>query len=114
FTSGTSGEPKAAVLSRRAFLASARASATRLPLAPGDRWLLVMPIAHVGGLSVVIRSLVAGSSVALAAPFEAARAVQAIRAMRPAYVSLVPTMLERMLDAGLAAEGALRAILLGG
>ncbi|NLY93393.1 MAG: AMP-binding protein [Myxococcales bacterium] len=112
-TSGTSGAPKAAVLSRRAFVASAEASATRLPLAPGDRWLLVMPIAHVGGLSIVIRSLLAGSSIALAAPFEASRAMDAIAAWRPAYVSLVPTMLDRLLDLGLE-RGTLRAILLGG
>jgi o-succinylbenzoate---CoA ligase len=113
-TSGTSGVPKAAVLSRRAFIASAWASAARLPLSPGDRWLLAMPLAHVGGLSIVSRSLVTGSSVALAGPFEAARVLDAIAVMRPTHVSLVPTMLDRLLDLGLERSPSLRAILLGG
>jgi o-succinylbenzoate---CoA ligase len=113
-TSGTTGEPKAALLSRGAFVASARASHARLPLAAGDRWLLVMPIAHVGGLSIVTRSLIAGSSIALAAPFAPNRACKAVSTLRPRYVSLVPAMLDGMIEAGFEASPSLAAILLGG
>jgi o-succinylbenzoate---CoA ligase len=113
-TSGTTGEPKAAVLSRRAFVASARASPARLPLAPGNRWLLVMPLSHVGGLSIVTRSLVAGSSVALGAPFTPARASEAISLLAPTYVSLAPTMLDQLLDAGFAGSPSLVAIFVDG
>jgi hypothetical protein len=50
-TSGSSGAPKAVILSRRAIVASARASAAHLGWEPDDRWLLALPLAHVGGLS---------------------------------------------------------------
>jgi acyl-CoA synthetase (AMP-forming)/AMP-acid ligase II len=55
FTSGTSAEPKAVLLERRAFEASARASATNLGWRDDDRWLLGLPFAHVGGLSILTR-----------------------------------------------------------
>lgn len=113
-TSGTSGTPKGALLSRRAFLASARASAANLPLGPADRWLLCMPIAHVGGLSVVVRSLIARSAIVLAGPFDETRTRDAIERDGVTLVSLVPTMLARLLDAGLIRPRSLRAILLGG
>lgn len=114
YTSGTTGRAKGAILSRRAFEASARASAHNLPIAPGDRWLLCMPIAHVGGLSVIVRSLIARSAIAIAGPFEVARTMEAIERDRPTLISVVPTMLARMLDAGWAAYPELRAVLLGG
>ncbi|MBW3557003.1 MAG: AMP-binding protein [Actinobacteria bacterium] len=57
-TSGTTGQPRAAVLSRAAVEAAARASSERLAVdAARDRWLAVLPVAHVGGLGVVTRAL---------------------------------------------------------
>jgi len=61
-TSGTTGEPKGAVLTHDAVRASALATSTRLGVDPAtDRWLSVLPLAHVGGLGVVLRSLVTGT-----------------------------------------------------
>ena len=58
-TSGTTGDPKGVVLTHDAVVASARASSARLDVDPGrDSWLAVLPVAHVGGLSVVTRALV--------------------------------------------------------
>jgi O-succinylbenzoic acid--CoA ligase len=54
-TSGSTGQPRVALLSRRAFLASAAASAAHIGWRPDDRWLLCLPLAHIGGLSVVTR-----------------------------------------------------------
>ena len=51
-TSGTSGRPRGVVLSRRAFAAAARASAENLGFDEADRWLLALPLGHVGGLSI--------------------------------------------------------------
>ena len=65
FTSGTSGRPKGALLSRRAFIAAAEASAQNLGWQPEDRWLLCMPLAHVGGLSILVRCLVARRTMVL-------------------------------------------------
>jgi O-succinylbenzoic acid--CoA ligase len=52
-TSGSSGEPKLARLTHRAVLAAAVALTERLPFGPADRWILTLPLSHVGGLSVV-------------------------------------------------------------
>lgn len=61
-TSGTTGEPKGAVLAHDAVRASAAATSARLDVDPAhDRWLSVLPLAHVGGLSVVTRALVTGT-----------------------------------------------------
>ena len=62
-TSGTTGEPKGAVLTHDAIRASALATSSRLAVDPAaDRWLSVLPLAHVGGLGVVLRSLVTGTA----------------------------------------------------
>jgi o-succinylbenzoate---CoA ligase len=62
-TSGTTGEPKGAVLTHDAVRASAAAASTRLTVDPGrDRWLSVLPLAHIGGLSVITRALVTGTA----------------------------------------------------
>lgn len=114
FTSGTTGAARGAILSRRAFAASARASMATLPLSPGDRWLLTMTLAHVGGLSIVVRSLVARSAIVLGGSFEVDRTRWVVERHRPTVISLVPTMLGRLLDAGWSRPPALRAILLGG
>lgn len=61
-TSGTTGEPKGAVLTHDAVQASARATSARLAVDPSvDRWLSVLPLAHVGGLSVVTRAVLTGT-----------------------------------------------------
>jgi o-succinylbenzoate---CoA ligase len=116
FTSGTTGTPRGAVLTRAAFIASAAASAANLGWAPDDCWLLCMPIAHVGGLSIVTRCLAARRCVALAPRFDAQLFPAWIDAQQVTLVSLVPTMLERVLDAHPDWRGSsrLRAILLGG
>jgi O-succinylbenzoic acid--CoA ligase len=117
YTSGTSGSPLGAVLSRRAFVASARAHAANLPWRDDDRWLLAMPPAHIGGLSILTRSLIARTSVVLApGPFDVGSLPSLMAKTRVTLLSLVPTMLRRLV------EGAppwqphpeLRAVLVGG
>lgn len=107
-TSGTSGEPKLAVLTHAAVAASAHATSEWLEVDPSrDRWLACLPLAHVGGLSVVTRSLVTGTPCTVHDRFDAA-AVDAAAAAGCTLVSLVPTALARI-DAS-----RYRAILLGG
>jgi o-succinylbenzoate---CoA ligase len=121
-TSGTTGTPKGVVLSRRAFLASARASEKNLPLAGEDRWLLGLPIAHVGGLSILTRCLIARSAVVVPEEIAAGQRldenalVRSIERDRVTIVSLVPTQLEWLVERtpSWKPPSHLRAILLGG
>jgi O-succinylbenzoic acid--CoA ligase len=111
-TSGTTGSPKLAVLSRRAFVSSAWASAAHLGSRPEDRWLLAMPLAHVGGLGVVVRSLVYRAPIVLhEGPGDW---LPLARAAKATHVSLVPTTLSRLLDSGQSLPTSVRAVLVGG
>jgi O-succinylbenzoic acid--CoA ligase len=117
-TSGSTGTPRLVELSRAAAQASARASAANLGWNDGDRWLLCLPLAHTGGLSVVIRCLLARRSVVLFEPGPAGLLADAARladvARSCTLLSLVPSTLAALLDVGFAAPDALRAVLLGG
>jgi len=115
-TSGTSGEPKGVVLSRRAFAAAAAASAANLGWRDDDRWLLNLPIAHVGGLSVITRCLLARRPMVVhpSPHFDAAEVAALARRRRVTLMSLVPTALRRLLESELAPPARLRAVLVGG
>ncbi len=115
-TSGTTGRPRGAVLTRAALAASAAASAANLGWEPDDRWLACMPIARVGGLSILTRCLAARRTAVLAGGFDAATLPAALAGERVTLVSLVPTMLARLLDAhpGWRPPAHLRAVLVGG
>jgi O-succinylbenzoic acid--CoA ligase len=93
YTSGTTGQARGAVLTRASLLASAQASAANMGWQPDDCWLLAMPIARIGGLSILTRSLIARRAVALAPSFDAALVPAWIEQWRTTLASMVPTML---------------------
>lgn len=97
YTSGTSGRPKGARLSWANFHASAIAAERRLGPAVRSRWLACLPLFHVGGLSVLVRSVVFGGPVFLLPRFDVAAVSDALDRGDVAGVSLVPTMLSRLL-----------------
>lgn len=107
-TSGTTGEPKAVIHTRESVAASAAATAAALDVDPAtDRWLACLPLAHIGGLAVVMRSLVTGTPVEVHDGFDPDAAIAA--AERGAtLVSLVTRALNQV-----PAE-AFRTILIGG
>ena len=113
FTSGTTGEPKVVVLSARNLLASAVASAFRLGVLPADRWYDPLPPYHMGGLAPMVRSALYGTSVVLGGEFDAVSALVDLETYDATGVSLVPTMLDRLLDAGDLPDS-LRFVLTGG
>lgn len=115
-TSGSTGNPKGVILSRRAFMAAFDAASANLPWQEGDRWLLCLPPAHVGGLSVPLRTLQARRTVVCAPPgsFDPQAFAHLVEQERVTLVSLVPTMLARLLEAGWQPPARLRAVLLGG
>ncbi|MFZ4578166.1 MAG: class I adenylate-forming enzyme family protein [Myxococcota bacterium] len=99
FTSGTSGRPKAAILTRRNLQAAAHASAVHLGTADDDAWLLAMPLAHVGGLSIVTRMLADRRKVALLPRFDVTAVLEQVAAGRVTLLSVVPAMLHDLLAA---------------
>ena len=103
-TSGTTGAPKAAVLTHDAVAASARATSARLAVDPAtDRWLACLPLAHVGGLGVVTRAVLTGTPLTVVPNVESAAPDDGAT-----LVSLVPAQLPRVDPARF------RTILLGG
>jgi O-succinylbenzoic acid--CoA ligase len=114
FTSGTTGDPKGVVLTAGNLVASATASAFRLGVSPGDRWLVCLPTYHMGGLAPVVRSTLYGTTAVLQREFDADATADVLRRREVTGVSLVPTMLTRMLDAGWTPPDSLRFVLLGG
>ena len=114
-TSGTTSAPKPVELTHANWWWSAAGSAVALGLDPRERWLCAMPLAHVGGLSILIRSAIAGTTAVLHPRFDAERVARDLAAPHgPTLISVVPTMLARLLDAGLDRPPALRAALVGG
>jgi O-succinylbenzoic acid--CoA ligase len=109
-TSGTSGEPKLVELSRTAVRAAVEGSAESLGSDPEDPWLSCLPPAHIGGLLVLLRAALLGAPVIVHPGFDP-EAVTRERAAR--FVSVVPTMLGRLVRTGVDLSG-FRAILVGG
>ena len=99
YTSGTTGHPKGALLTVGNFWWSAVGSALNLGTYPRDRWLACLPLFHVGGLSIVIRSAIYGTTAVIQDGFDAASVNRAIEEDDVSIVSVVAVMLERMLDA---------------
>lgn len=101
-TSGTSGPARPIPLTYGNWLWSAIGSAATLGCPPGERWLCAMPLNHVGGLSVLLRSVIAGTTAVVHAGWDTERVLAALTGDEPpTMVSLVPTTLRRLLDAGL-------------
>ncbi len=95
-TSGSTGAARLAILTDDNVAAAVSASRQRLGNGPDDRWLLVLPLFHVGGLSILWRSAAVGGTVVLHDRFDPARAAAELRAV--SFASFVPTMLRRVLD----------------
>lgn len=98
-SSGTTGAPKLIVHDREGLTAHARAVHERLGVTAADRWLACLPLAHIGGLGVVLRSLLTDVPVDVIDGFDAVTVAAAPSAFGSTLVSLVPTALDRI-DAG--------------
>jgi len=113
-TSGTSGGPKAVVLTAANHLWSALGSGARLGACPGDRWLACLPLWHIGGLAIVLRSAIFGFGTVLEPGFQIDAVTRALAQTGVTLISLVPTALARLLAAGVQPPASLRCALIGG
>jgi O-succinylbenzoic acid--CoA ligase len=108
-TSGSTGQPKGVQLTAAALRASAASSLARIGARDGQRWLCCLPAFHVAGIQVLVRSLLAGTDPVITEQVDGG----ILAGSGCSHVSLVPTQLRRLLDAG-APLAALDTILLGG
>jgi O-succinylbenzoic acid--CoA ligase len=112
-TSGSSGAPRPVGLTYGNFLWSAVGSAFNIGVDPADRWLCCLPLSHISGLGIVMRSVIYGTTAVVHDGFDTDRVAAALAEERIGVVSLVTTMLDRLLEAGADLSGP-RAILVGG
>ncbi len=112
-TSGSEGEPKGVVLTHANLAAAADASAERLPLGPGDTWLACLPLHHIGGVSILARCARSSATARVLDRFTVEAVAAALAEGNITHLSLVPAMLDRLLEAGVP-PGPLRYVLVGG
>ena len=113
-TSGTTAAPRPVLLTHGNLLWSALGSAVALGLDPQERWLCSLPLTHVGGLSILVRSAIYATTAIVHERFDTDAALHALRGEGVTLVSVVATTLARLLDAGLERPPALRCALAGG
>lgn len=111
-TSGSSGQPKAAVHSLKNHLASAEGSRVLIPLNASHRWLLSLPVFHIGGLAIINRCTLAAATLVLP-DHDCQLSVQLIRD-KVTHLSLVSTQLLRLLNQDATSLNAIQVLLLGG
>lgn len=114
WTSGSTGPGTEVTLTFGNLLWNAIGSAAALGQPPHERWLSAMPVAHVGGLTVLARSAIGATTAVLRPRFDQDEQLALLMAGEATITSMVPTMLSRLLDAGLAHPPNLRLVLLGG
>ncbi|MEN0012610.1 MAG: AMP-binding protein [Solirubrobacteraceae bacterium] len=114
WTSGSTGAGTEVRLTHENLLWNALGSAVALGQPADERWLSAMPVAHVGGFTVFTRSVLAGTTAVVRPRFDVQEQVDLLMAGEATITSVVPTMLGRMLDAGLDHPPTLRLVLLGG
>ncbi|MEZ4458263.1 MAG: AMP-binding protein [bacterium] len=114
YTSGTTGPPKPVPLTWENIKASAAASAFNIGVHRDDVWLCVIPLYHIGGLSILYRGVLYGTATLILDRFDAGEVIAMLP--RVTIVSLVPTMLHRLIQAGMEkqTDSRVRAVLLGG
>lgn len=114
-TSGSTGQPRAVMLTHGNLAAAARCSASRTPLGPGDRWLACLPLFHIGGFSILTRCARAGATAVLGGRFDPEAVLASLRRESISHLSLVPAMLARLLEVSKdLAPPNLRHVLVGG
>lgn len=113
FTSGSSAQPKGVIHSYGNHYFSALGSNENITLCPGDKWLNPLPLHHVGGLSILFRTLLGGGAMILSQKSNSL--VDEINYFRPTHISLVATQFQRLLQAKNPVDWSnFKAILLGG
>ena len=113
-TSGSSGRPLGVVHTIGNHVYSAAGAISFFGLTPEDRWLVSLPLNHVGGLSIFTRTFLSGGAAVF--PESRQNVDQAVAARAAGFISVVPTQLIRLMASAQAADAlsSMRAIIMGG
>ncbi|MFA6596199.1 MAG: o-succinylbenzoate--CoA ligase [Ignavibacteriaceae bacterium] len=114
FTSGTGGRPKGIPLNFTNLVAAFKAGTTILNYAKNDSWYLNLPLYHIGGFSILVRAILAGSRIIIPESNELASLKINMEKVKPTIVSLVPTQLKRICENKIQPNKEMRAALIGG
>jgi O-succinylbenzoic acid--CoA ligase len=96
FTSGSTGEPKAVAHTLANHYYSALGAHENIPFQPGDRWLLTLPLYHVGGLAILFRAAVGGGAVVI--PGAGETITRMVKRTKCTHLSFVATQLYRLVN----------------
>lgn len=97
-TSGSTGQPKAVLLTQGNLLSSATAVCQHLDVSARDVWLCCLPLFHIGGLAILHRCAASGATLLLHDKFDPIQVLRDIQRYHVTCISLVPSMLQRLLD----------------
>ena len=114
FTSGASGKPKAVELSFSNLISSASIGNEYLKQTKEDRWLASLPFYHIGGFSIIFRSLMFGTEIILPNNLKLQSIIQTINQLKPTLISLVSSQMSELLKNNIHPNDELRHVLLGG
>lgn len=114
YTSGSSGAPKGVELSFASLYSSAINANEILEHTENDKWLASLPFYHIGGFSMIIRSILYGTSIIIPSSMNYLDIIKSIDAHKPSLISLAPTNLKRIIESGVKPNKELRHVLLGG
>ncbi|RJP68103.1 MAG: o-succinylbenzoate--CoA ligase [Ignavibacteriales bacterium] len=114
YTSGSTGLPKGVLHSFNNFINSALSSHSAFSFTQDDKWLLSLPVYHIGGLMILIRTLLFGSTLIIPSSLKTEDLAHSIKNFRPTLASLVSTSLLRLMETNVKPEEQLRYTFLGG
>ncbi|MDM5299204.1 o-succinylbenzoate--CoA ligase [Bacillus pumilus] len=114
YTSGTTGRPKGVEQTFGNHFHSAVSSALNLGIGENDRWLIALPLFHISGLSALFKSVIYGMTIVLHQKFDVDEVKDSIKQHRVTMISVVQTMLSRLLRELEECPSSLRCLLLGG
>ena len=114
YTSGTTGSPKGVMLSFNNLISSTESAGTFFSFNHKDRWLVSLPLYHIGGIQILIRSIVYGSAMIIPKSLRTNDIIEAMGKFKPTQISLVPTVLSRLIKKEITPNKEIKNVFLGG
>jgi len=114
YSSGSTGIPKCVQLTFNNLFESVKSLESLIDVNNNDVWLASLPFYHIGGFSMIIRSLILGHAVALPKSISGKELIKSFIEYKPTYFSIVPTMLKKILDEKVSSWEGLKNIFIGG